>query len=520
MATNFPTTLDDATSIPVEAASTTLATNHVTAHQNIQDAIEAIEAKLGVNSSAVTTSHDYKLSGVTSTDKAVSLTGTESLTNKTLGVGSKITLGSDATGDMYYRHTDGTLKRLAKGNDGDYVVYAAGVPSTGTLNDASTTVKGLVEEGTLAETLARTGAGGTAARLFVNPTNLTTVLNYDYVVDTGTATAYAIAPTPAVTAYVTGQKFTFKAVNANTSSTPTLAVSGLASPKTIINQDGTALGVGQITANSILTVIYDGTNMIITSKTGGTTPSYFEISSPILTLSPIGDSLMVGFNATQSNPTYLWFGYANASTLISLFRLDRQSSGNYIYKGVTTTIVTTTNNNILGITEMGGKLYVRYTNNSTRLCNQYATDLTGVTAITGFGTTNITSGMCTDPDGVTIWTFDTGTTNLKSYTISGTTATNTSTVTLSVAISGTGVIFKDVSGNFYSTDKSDGTTIQKWNSSGTNQASMTTRVFNYVSGFEHGTGWFKCGSSIAVVSIQKLDAQNTWSLKVKALDLS
>lgn len=39
---------------------------------------------MGADSSAVTTSHDYKLSGVTGSDKAASLTGTETLTNKTL----------------------------------------------------------------------------------------------------------------------------------------------------------------------------------------------------------------------------------------------------------------------------------------------------------------------------------------------------------------------------------------------------------------------------------------------------
>lgn len=122
MSTNFPTSLDDATSIPVESAGTALSTNHVTNHQNVQDAIEAIEAKIGVNGSAVTTSHDYKLSGVTGTDKAVSLTGTEALTNKTLTAPTitspKITVGSDAVGDLHYvSNVDGTLSRLAKGTD-------------------------------------------------------------------------------------------------------------------------------------------------------------------------------------------------------------------------------------------------------------------------------------------------------------------------------------------------------------------------------------------------------------------
>lgn len=50
----------------------------------LQTAVVALETKLGVTSSAVTTTHDYKLSGVTGSDKASSLTGTEVLTNKRL----------------------------------------------------------------------------------------------------------------------------------------------------------------------------------------------------------------------------------------------------------------------------------------------------------------------------------------------------------------------------------------------------------------------------------------------------
>lgn len=46
--------------------------------------INAVEAKIGVDSSAVTTSHDYKLSEVTSSDKAVGKAATQTLTNKTL----------------------------------------------------------------------------------------------------------------------------------------------------------------------------------------------------------------------------------------------------------------------------------------------------------------------------------------------------------------------------------------------------------------------------------------------------
>lgn len=82
MAITYPTTLDTLNNPtgtdPVNSPS------HATQHADANDAIEALEAKVGVNSSAVTTSHDYKLSGVTGSDKAVSLTGSEVLTNKTL----------------------------------------------------------------------------------------------------------------------------------------------------------------------------------------------------------------------------------------------------------------------------------------------------------------------------------------------------------------------------------------------------------------------------------------------------
>lgn len=58
------------------------------AQDNVTDVLaahlNAVEAKIGIDGSAVTTSHDYKLSGVTGSDKAVSKTGTETLTNKTL----------------------------------------------------------------------------------------------------------------------------------------------------------------------------------------------------------------------------------------------------------------------------------------------------------------------------------------------------------------------------------------------------------------------------------------------------
>lgn len=173
MATNFPSSLDNSTSIPAESANTKLSTNHVTAHQNIQDAIEAIEAKVGVDGSAVTTTHDYKLSEVTSSDKVVGKTATQTLTNKTL-TSPVINVGSDATGDTYYRNSSGAFVRLARGTDNYIMKMNGNVPNweaETVITNASTTTAGIVEIATTAEINAGTGTGATGAVIAMSPDN-------------------------------------------------------------------------------------------------------------------------------------------------------------------------------------------------------------------------------------------------------------------------------------------------------------------------------------------------------------
>lgn len=172
MSTLYPGALDTSTTLPAEGSTIPLATNHVTSHQNIQDALEAVEAKVGVDSSAVTTSHDYKLSLVTTTDKALPRDAAATTTNKILGTGTAITLGSDAEGDTYYRTSGNVLARLARGADNQILKMNGNVPNweaeTSTI-DASTTVKGVVEAATSAEVTAGTATGGTGAVLAVTP---------------------------------------------------------------------------------------------------------------------------------------------------------------------------------------------------------------------------------------------------------------------------------------------------------------------------------------------------------------
>lgn len=127
-----------------------------------------------------------------------------------------------------------------------------------------------------------------------------------YLVDTGAANAYVITPNPSISAYVAGQTFTFKATNANTT-TCTLNVSGLGT-KTIKKINGNALLSGNIVANQIITVVYDGTDFIVTSQL----PSVIPVVNVFTTTSTvIGDST-TRFDVT--NPSGTTFRYTWDST--------------------------------------------------------------------------------------------------------------------------------------------------------------------------------------------------------------
>ena len=111
--------------------------------------------------------------------------------------------------------------------------------------------------------------------------------------DSGSANTYAIALTPAVTAYVAGQVFYFKAANAS-SGASTLNVNALGA-KNIKKKNDQDIAAGDIEQNAIVSVIYDGTSFQMLSQLGTSAGS---MSSFTLT----GDS---GSNQTISDSNTL-----------------------------------------------------------------------------------------------------------------------------------------------------------------------------------------------------------------------
>lgn len=137
--------------------------------------------------------------------------------------------------------------------------------ATGSTPNADETTAGKVEEGTDAQNTAGTNVGETGAKLFITPWKSAKVIqsgSYLYAGASAVGTdAYAVSMTPALTAYTTGMKISFKADVANTGAC-SIDVNwlGVKAIKTIAGNDTIT---GEIPINKIVQLLYDGTNMVI-----------------------------------------------------------------------------------------------------------------------------------------------------------------------------------------------------------------------------------------------------------------
>lgn len=159
-----------------------------------------------------------------------------------------------------------------------------------------------------------------------------------YAVDSGAADAYVISLSPAITAYAAGQKFTFKATNANTGAS-TLNVNALG-VKTIKKHNDQDLAAGDIEAGQIVEVEYDGTNLQMLSQLGNAPTS--GISNVVEDTTPqLGGALDTNGKAINESE-----GAAVASaTTTNIFGGD---DGNTIHITGTTTITDFTDASSVG----------------------------------------------------------------------------------------------------------------------------------------------------------------------------
>lgn len=176
MATNFPTSLDNLTN-PTGSSSLT-SPDHAGQHADANDAIEALQAKVGVNSSAVTNSLDYKVTngvmsalnvdnGVLWVDATNNRVGVNTVTPQT---GLDVVGGISATSTIY---TSAGYNCLNTSNMG--TIDAVGTVTARAASDG-VRLQGRAGSGTAYNViLTPTGAGLTANRTLTLPDKTGTV---------------------------------------------------------------------------------------------------------------------------------------------------------------------------------------------------------------------------------------------------------------------------------------------------------------------------------------------------------
>jgi hypothetical protein len=109
--------------------------------------------------------------------------------------------------------------------------------------------------------------------------------NFDFLDVRATASGtntYTATPSPALTSYVTGQRFFITFVNANSSTSVSINLNALGA-KDILKTGAVALSTGDIKAGQTLLLYYDGTNMQIIGDggSGGSTPTWGTIAGTL-----------------------------------------------------------------------------------------------------------------------------------------------------------------------------------------------------------------------------------------------
>jgi hypothetical protein len=139
-------------------------------------------------------------------------------------------------------------------------VYAAGVTTVTVVNDSgvldglSSTYYGFLDPAH--PSFDSSGINAATKSAFQNQ-------SFTAFTTAGTSTAYTLTPTPAITAYTAWQRFSVK-FNSTSGSSPTLQVSGVASPPLLKQYDSAGVKVpATVFINQIADVVFDGTDWVV-----------------------------------------------------------------------------------------------------------------------------------------------------------------------------------------------------------------------------------------------------------------
>lgn len=193
--------------------------------------------------------------------------------------------------------------------DGEFQAYQSGawasVASGSTQPNASETVAGKVELATQSELNAGTDIGATGASLVATPSKLASLVQGNvslYGETAGTGTVYTLTLSPAPTAYVEGAIYYIKA-HVISGASPTLNVNSLGA-KTLVKPVGENIVAGNLQADEIYAIMYDGTNFQVLNP--NLTPNKGDIvigggSGDLITLPAGSDGQTLVFDSSEDS---------------------------------------------------------------------------------------------------------------------------------------------------------------------------------------------------------------------------
>lgn len=366
--------------------------------------------------------------------------------------------------------------------------------------DASTTVKGIVEQATTAEITAGSSTGGTGAKLFSTPADMAAQIqagSWLYFVEDGSGSddTYTANLTPALTAYTAGQRFIGKFTVANTGAC-TLNLNGLGA-KTMKKYVAGALAdfeTGDIIANQPLSLEYDGTYFVLQS-TPASLPNTTNLGLVSSYMSTLANSQTSDATALHSHPQVFNSAFIldtgltnNKSTVpagfsdgtpkviavgmfdptanqdyIQTFEISADVGTGFFVKASQSLTGTAAGRGVVGIGTA-----VWSANSSATAGNRIRKNGTTVT-ISGTTPGGSILGLGHDSTNSYLLVLDT-TTTVKRYSgISGTTITYVDTITLDTAISGSGALgflYDNTNQQYIGLDVS-ANLIRRFNSAGT-----------------------------------------------------
>lgn len=265
---NFPTSLDTYTA-NVDNVDVIYAADV----NGLQEAVVALEGKVGIDGSAVTTTHDYKLSAVTGSNKAVPNNGATIAT-------------PTITGATITTSTINGVTITTAGAATDFLA-ANGTYQPGGIANGSTTVKGIFEAATSAEVTAGTATGATGAALAVTPDALaasTPVFNGSGLTNVSTGFLTSGAP-GTTTTNATATVLTYS-----------LAGGILSTNKAVRVRATVQVAIAATNNNATYTLAYGGTTLATFGYSGNS-------GTPTVTIIQVIDVIIMGSGATSTQRT-------------------------------------------------------------------------------------------------------------------------------------------------------------------------------------------------------------------------